>query len=308
MGRWAKWLRSGEIKFVNEELAVDRIARSASGVINFKENYSRVSLPCTDPNVSHPFVLAPPLDPRTMLPPRAEFHVDLALSVRGLDYLPHFVAVFEGGATVGHFREACRLLAAPPEWTLAAESSNANRLRLEFLTPNRRPGTTPTSANFIEYAAAGQPILAANGLRADIGRAGKARPQARLPAPRPLRVPLGCSFSAYGVQRPPRYRRHCARSAAPHPPAVRSLRRRPLRPVMTVRVFRGRKFYCDAPRGGRATGHQGRRGWSGSGRGRPAAAANSARRSQVLGSTGTPSRRRRSSARHSGSPATSTSS
>ena len=60
------------------------------------------------PHAPHPFVLTPPLDPRTVLPPRVEFHVDVTLIGHGIDYLPHFLAVFDAmgrrGRHGGSFR------------------------------------------------------------------------------------------------------------------------------------------------------------------------------------------------------------
>jgi len=46
------------------------------------------------PNAPHPFVLTPPLDGRTSIPPGTSMEVGVTLIGRGIDYLPHFIQVF----------------------------------------------------------------------------------------------------------------------------------------------------------------------------------------------------------------------
>jgi len=110
------------------------------------------------PNAPHPFVLTPPLDPRTSLPVGAHLTLNLTLIGRGLGYLPHFIHVFDAMGASGRYGGAFRVtsvasalldevtvydgatrrfLADPPLWSPAAEPAPVNRIRLEFLTPLR---------------------------------------------------------------------------------------------------------------------------------------------------------------------------
>jgi hypothetical protein len=117
------------------------------------------------PYAPHPFVLTPPLDGRTVLPPGAALDIDLTLIGPGLKYLSHFLVVFETmgrrGRYGGTFRlkaavrrsdcaphAACsepliydgltrKLLAVPAPWTPPTEPDRVSRLQLDFLTPLR---------------------------------------------------------------------------------------------------------------------------------------------------------------------------
>ena len=51
------------------------------------------------PNAPHPFVLVPPLDQRTALPPGTSLELGVSLIGRGIEYLPHFIQVLEGMGT-----------------------------------------------------------------------------------------------------------------------------------------------------------------------------------------------------------------
>ncbi|MBZ5724341.1 MAG: CRISPR system precrRNA processing endoribonuclease RAMP protein Cas6 [Acidobacteriia bacterium] len=110
------------------------------------------------PNAPHPFVLVPPLDQRTALPPGTPLELGITLIGRGIEYLPHFIQVFEGmgrdGRYGGRFRlrsvvsavESERLVydgmtsrfaAEPVLWQPAETSQPVGRMSLEFLTPLR---------------------------------------------------------------------------------------------------------------------------------------------------------------------------
>src|SRR5712692_9667159 len=95
------------------------------------------------PNAPHPFVLVPPFDGRTGLPPGVTMNLGLTLISRGIEYLPHFIRGFEAMGESGNFggrfrlnrivsvvtNEAVydgftrRILKAPPLWRLP-ENSN----------------------------------------------------------------------------------------------------------------------------------------------------------------------------------------
>ena len=110
------------------------------------------------PNAPHPFTLAPPLDPRTSLPPRTALELTVTLIGRGIGYLPHFVRVFEAmgedGRYGGRFRLTSvlsavepgkviydgltrRFLAGPPDWRPAEPTGEVRRVALDFVTPLR---------------------------------------------------------------------------------------------------------------------------------------------------------------------------
>jgi len=122
------------------------------------------------PNAPHPFVLAPPLDARTSLPPGTILELGITLIGRGIDSLPYFIRVLEGmgedGRYGGRFRlrsvvagqqpdtlvydaTTRRFVAEPPLWQPPETSGPVKRLALEFVTPlrmrtegryNSRPG------------------------------------------------------------------------------------------------------------------------------------------------------------------------
>ena len=106
----------------------------------------------------HPFVLVPPVDGRTLLPPGAAAPVELTLIGPGIRHLPHFIRGFEAMGESGRFGGRFRLrsvvsavkrgevvydgasrrfLKAPPEWTPPEEAGRVERIRLEFVTPLR---------------------------------------------------------------------------------------------------------------------------------------------------------------------------
>jgi len=111
------------------------------------------------PNAPHPFVLVPPLDQRTALPPGTKLELGVTLIGRGISYLPHFIKVFEGmgrdGRYGGRFRvrnavsavepnrlvydaTTRRFMAEPPLWRLAQSPGVVRRLHVEFVTPCQR--------------------------------------------------------------------------------------------------------------------------------------------------------------------------
>ena len=67
------------------------------------------------PNAPHPFVLVPPLDPRPLLPAGEQMAVSVVLIGPGIDYLPHFVCVFEEMGRSGRYGGAFRLSAVRSE-------------------------------------------------------------------------------------------------------------------------------------------------------------------------------------------------
>ena len=110
------------------------------------------------PYAPHPFVLTPPLDPRTALPVGTELALELTLIGPGIRYLPHFIAVFDAlgrsGRYGGAFRlkrvtsaleeavviydgSSRRLMAEPPLWRPPHGRAAVERMRLEFVTPLR---------------------------------------------------------------------------------------------------------------------------------------------------------------------------
>jgi hypothetical protein len=110
------------------------------------------------PNAPHPFVLVPPLDARTALPAGVQMDLHLTLIGRGIDYLPHFIQVFDSMGKSGRYGGPFRLLgvisglderklvydgatrqfrAEPVVWQASEEASPVRRIRLEFLTPLR---------------------------------------------------------------------------------------------------------------------------------------------------------------------------
>ncbi len=109
------------------------------------------------PNAPHPFVLVPPLDPRTLIPPGTSLCVDLTLIGRGMGYLPYFIRVMEAMGASGRYGGRFRLreivsttdgsrvydgvmgkiLQEPPMWPGPECAGPVERLRLDFLTPLR---------------------------------------------------------------------------------------------------------------------------------------------------------------------------
>jgi hypothetical protein len=110
------------------------------------------------PSAPHPFVLTPPLDPRTSLPAGAQLTLELTLIGRGIGYLPHFITVFDAMGKSGRYGGAFhlpsvvsaldgeipvydgasrRFLADPPLWLPPSETPPVARIRLDFLTPLR---------------------------------------------------------------------------------------------------------------------------------------------------------------------------
>jgi len=110
------------------------------------------------PNAPHPFVLVPPLDGRTAIPPQTVLELGVTLIGRGIDYLPHFIQVFEGmgrdGRYGGRFRvrgvvspvDSGRLVydgmtrrfaGEPPLWVWEEAAGAVKRLTVEFVTPLR---------------------------------------------------------------------------------------------------------------------------------------------------------------------------
>lgn len=109
------------------------------------------------PNAPHPFVLVPPLDGRTAIPPQTILELGVTLIGRGIDYLPHFIQVFDGmgrdGRYGGRFRLRSvvsavglgrlvydgmtrRFAGEPPLW-VGEETGPVRRMAVEFLTPLR---------------------------------------------------------------------------------------------------------------------------------------------------------------------------
>jgi hypothetical protein len=110
------------------------------------------------PNAPHPFTLVPPLDPRTSLPPRTALDLTVTLIGRGIEYLPHFIRVFEtmgeDGRYGGRFRLKSvvsaveptkviydgltrRILADPPVWQPSEPKGEVRRVTVDFVTPLR---------------------------------------------------------------------------------------------------------------------------------------------------------------------------
>ncbi len=110
------------------------------------------------PNAPHPFTLSPPLDPRTSLPPQTLLELGVTLIGRGIDYLPHFIRVFEAMGQDGRYGGGFRLrsvvsaiekdnvifdgatrrfLAEAPVWRPTAPAGEVGRLTVEFVTPLR---------------------------------------------------------------------------------------------------------------------------------------------------------------------------
>jgi len=110
------------------------------------------------PNAPHPFVLTPPLDPRTVVPSGTELTLDCTLIGAGREALPHFLAVLDamgrsrrygGGFRVKSAVSALpggslvfdgltrRLLCEPPLWRFWPGPAPVERMRLEFVTPLR---------------------------------------------------------------------------------------------------------------------------------------------------------------------------
>jgi hypothetical protein len=110
------------------------------------------------PNAPHPFVLVPPLDQRTALPAGTNLELGVTLIGRGIEYLPHFVQVFEGmgrdGRYGGRFRLQSvisaveperlvydgltrRFVGEPPLWQADGAGERVTRLVAEFVTPLR---------------------------------------------------------------------------------------------------------------------------------------------------------------------------
>ncbi len=110
------------------------------------------------PNAPHPFVLVPPLDNGTELAAGTSLDLGITLIGRGIDYLPHFIRVFEGmgsdGRYGGRFRIRSvvsavganqvvydgmtrRFVAEPPLWKPEETTAAVRRLSVEFLTPLR---------------------------------------------------------------------------------------------------------------------------------------------------------------------------
>jgi hypothetical protein len=122
------------------------------------------------PNAPHPFVLTPPLDARTTLSGGTTLELGLTLIGRGVEQLPHFIAVFEAMGRSGRYggpfclRNVIaegqservvydgarrRLLGAPSLWRPRETGGAVRRLEVEFVTPlrmrtdgryNSRPG------------------------------------------------------------------------------------------------------------------------------------------------------------------------
>jgi hypothetical protein len=110
------------------------------------------------PNAPHPFVLAPPLDMRTALPARTTLELSLTLVGRGIESLPHFIAVFEAMGRSGRYGGPFRLrsvvsgeepsrviydgatrrfLGEPRVWRSKETATAVRRVEIEFLTPLR---------------------------------------------------------------------------------------------------------------------------------------------------------------------------
>jgi hypothetical protein len=110
------------------------------------------------PNAPHPFVLVPPLDRRTTIPAGANLELGVTLIGRGIDYLPHFIRVFDSmgrnGRYGGPFRIRSVISALEPKTTIydaatrrfvaepllaqpSVEQEEIQRLSVDFLTPLR---------------------------------------------------------------------------------------------------------------------------------------------------------------------------
>jgi hypothetical protein len=109
------------------------------------------------PNAPHPFALVPPLDTRTSIPAGSPLNLDVTLIGPGIEYLPHFIRVFQSMGASGKYGGAFqlesvqslvtgdlvydgavrRILKAPPVWEPPAPNGGVGRMRLEFLTPLR---------------------------------------------------------------------------------------------------------------------------------------------------------------------------
>jgi len=110
------------------------------------------------PHAPHPFVLVPPLDPRTALPPGVDLCMQVTLIGPGIAYLPHFIRVFDelgasgryggrfsisavtsafGGRDVVYDGGTRRFLGSPMVWQLPPPNGPVQRLRLHFITPLR---------------------------------------------------------------------------------------------------------------------------------------------------------------------------
>ena len=117
------------------------------------------------PNAPHPFVMAPPLDSRTLLPAGTDLSLDITLIGEGVKTLPHFLVVFEEMGRSGRFGGKFRLRAvhsalpaaqpvfdgvtrriaeSVPPWIASPEPPPPQRAHLSFLTPLRmRTGGVP---------------------------------------------------------------------------------------------------------------------------------------------------------------------
>ena len=110
------------------------------------------------PNAPHPFVMAPPLDARTLLPAGTDLSLDITLIGEGVKTLPHFLVVFEEMGRSGRFGGKFRLRAvhsalpaaqpvfdgvtrriaeSVPPWIAPPEPPPPQRAHLSFLTPLR---------------------------------------------------------------------------------------------------------------------------------------------------------------------------
>ena len=127
------------------------------------------------PNAPHPFVMTPPLDPRTTIAAGTELPLDVTLIGPGAEFLPHFVYVLEkmgaSGRYGGRFAlrsvrspvdgavvydgAARRILRPPAEWCDGADPP-VRRIQLHFQTPlrMRTDGQYNTAPNFTQIAQA----------------------------------------------------------------------------------------------------------------------------------------------------------
>lgn len=124
------------------------------------------------PNAPHPFVLTPPLDPRTVVPSGTDLALGCTLIGPGREVLPHFLAVLDAMGHSGRYGGAFRLKAAVsalpggllvydgrtrtllrelPLWRAEPETAAVERVRLEFVTPLRirTGGSYNTSPDFV---------------------------------------------------------------------------------------------------------------------------------------------------------------
>ena len=129
------------------------------------------------PNAPHPFVLVPPLDQRTALPPGTSLELGVSLIGRGIEYLPHFIQVLEGmgrdGRYGGRFRLRSvvsgvapgrlvydgmtrRFVGEPPLWVWEEAAGAVRRMAVEFLTPlrMRTEGRYNSRPDFVEITQA----------------------------------------------------------------------------------------------------------------------------------------------------------